>query len=350
MEQNNSKIYVGYLYGIAHFCIEFICFYIMATTFSATGIMLIIYAAIYDTLAFAPQIIFGYLFDKKIRIYLEWIGLALMAISVISCQFNGPMAIIMLSMTIGNAILHEAGAAVTTSVSKGMLSHSAIFVAGGSFGLVCGQTLGKTGGSCGWNYLMIAGIALVLILTKKEMDTRGFQKFHIANVKLDVWKIITIAVVVVTVRSFVSYAIPISWKKEIWQSFLLFFTMGVGKGLGGILSDKFGAKIIGVGSTLLCIPFLIVGDNHMVISVIGVLLFSMTMSITYGMLLTVMHEMPGVAFGLTTIALVLGILPVMMIPISKTVDIILVIVLSIMCSGLLYISLNGKKDGDKRWM
>ena len=47
----------------------------------------------------------------------------------------------------------------------------------------------------------------------------------------------------------------------------------------------------------------------MVISVIGVILFNMTMPITLGIVAQRLPKNPGIAFGLTTAALLLGAVP-----------------------------------------
>lgn len=343
----NSKIYIGYLYGIAHFCIEFICFYIIASKFTISGVVLPVIAISYDFLAFVPQIIFGYIYDKRFNIPIEIIAILLMFFAIITSSFDGLNILMLIMLTIGNAILHETGAVVTTSVSEGKLSHSAIFVSGGSFGLVLGQIAGKYGVSPLLMYLALVIIAVIIVITRKELENRNIPKFDIVKKNINVSYIIIIAFVVVMVRSFLGYAIPISWKKEIWHSILLFFVMGFGKALGGILSDKFGAKVVGVSSTLLCIPFLIIGDSNMVVSVIGVFMFSMTMSITFGMLLSVMDEYIGVAFGITTIGLYLGVVPTFLFSFTKTANIICVVILSIACSIALFYSLEDKKNNSK---
>ena len=58
-------------------------------------------------------------------------------------------------------------------------------------------------------------------------------------------------------------------------------------------------------STLCALPFLIIGDNLMLVSIIGVMFFSMTMAITLGLLVSALKKAPGLAFGLTTIGLFL---------------------------------------------
>ena len=102
--------------------------------------------------------------------------------------------------------------------------------------------------------------------------------------------------------------------------------------MGGILSDKFGIRKVAILSTLLAIPFLCFGDNIMIISIIGVMFFSMTMAITLGILVSVLKKTPGLAFGITTIGLFLGTAPIFFIKLTMQINIILIVVISIMCS------------------
>ena len=134
------------------------------------------------------------------------------------------------------------------------------------------------------------------------------------------------------------YGIPTSWNKTVIQTILLYCSMGIGKALGGILSDAYGIKKIAVISIIGALPFLLFGDNIMLISLIGILLFSMTMSITLGILVSVLKKSPGLAFGLTTIGLFLGLLPIFFFKFSTiTGNCIVISILTILC---LIIALN----------
>ena len=57
----------------------------------------------------------------------------------------------------------------------------------------------------------------------------------------------------------------------------------------------------------------------MIISLLGVMMFSMTMPITLAILVSVLKNRPGLAFGLTTIGLFLGTAPIFFIKIKKNV-------------------------------
>ena len=140
------------------------------------------------------------------------------------------------------------------------------------------------------------------------------------------------------------YGIPTSWNKTTVQLVIFFFIMGLGKALGGILSDLIGIRKTAIMSTLLAIPFLCFGDNIMIVSLIGVMFFSMTMAITLGILVSVLKKSPGLAFGLTTIGLFLGTAPIFFIKLSYIGNIIIIISMSILCAlALSYVLKEDKK-------
>ena len=159
------------------------------------------------------------------------------------------MGIVLLG--IGNAMLHEAGAIATVTVSKGTLFPSALFVAGGSFGLIIGQTLGKYGFNTYYLLIVMVIIEVLVLLTNRYWlrEEVNYPKFELTKDIGNEWVIIGVAFAVTTVRSYIGYAIPISWNKTIWQAFALYFVMGAGKAVGGYLADKYGARIIRINDT-----------------------------------------------------------------------------------------------------
>lgn len=333
---------IGIIYGIIHLLVEVICFQILYKEFANPAITLMI-AVIFDFFAFMPQGLIGAIADQHKTLKISYIGAILMLLSIVLSTLNINNILTLFFLGIGNAFLHEAGAIATTTIDKPKLTPSAIFVGGGSFGVIIGQMLGTLNKSLLWSYISIIFILILVFLSNKQWITedRKTAKFNLINERINFWTIIITAFLVITARSFIAYAIPISWKKEIWQSFLLFFTMGFGKILGGILSDIFGAKKIGAFSTLICIPFLLFGKNIMILSIIGVFLFSMTMPITYGMLLSVLKKSPGLAFGITTIGLFVGLIPLFLFgSFSLKINNMLIIILSLFSSICLFKTLK----------
>lgn len=336
MVLKEKNITCGYLYFYIHFIVEVVCFYFLSKISNSPIVWLVPF--LYDAFAFVPQSLIGYISDKYPKIKMDMLGIILLFIGMsIFSFFNVSKYISMFIICFGNCFLHISGAETTLKNSGGKLAHSAIFVSGGSFGVITGRLLAKT--------IIPSWIFLPFILTlvpfclyastfnNKESDC---QKFNYVKNSIKPGVIILIAVFVVIIRGYMGYGIPTSWNKTVIQNVLLFVFMGTGKALGGILSDAYGIRKVAILSTILAIPFLCFGDNIMIISLIGVMSFSMTMSITLGILVSVLKKTPGLAFGLTTIGLFLGTAPIFFIKIPNILyNIIMITVLSLVCSYLL---------------
>lgn len=331
------KTGIGYFF--VHFFTEIICFALIASKYPPE------YAAItaflYDAFAFVPQAFFGEFIARHRKIDLRFAALGGMAVSIFIFEIPNPavhvLAVLLLALS--NAIIHEYGALDTVKVSKGRLAPSAVFVSGGSFGLVIGKFYYDFGLSTYWLSVPLLFLGILLIYlgkkeSKEEEKTKEYPVFNICRPGVSASVILVVALVVTAVRGYTGYAIPISWCERTGDFFILYFLMGTGKALGGILSDRFGAGIIGVISAFGSIPFLILGRDNMLISVFGIMLFSMTMAVTFGMTLTALPQNPGLAFGITTIGLFIGTLPPMFYRPDMTAACIIVVALSVF-SGLL---------------
>lgn len=307
----------GWLYFYIHFITEVACFFILSRNFG-DSFQLWLFPLIYDALAFMPQSIIGYISDRFPKINFGVIGAILLAIGVAGCSvpiFPGKFTSLVI-LCIGNACTHISGAEVTLRCSEGKLSHSAIFVGGGSFGVISGRLIGATP----MPFWIISIFALTMIpfvllaeTYKEKVSNQGSlpcAKFDYHSKKIPSAVVILLAVLIVAVRGYMGYGIPTSWNKTVIQTVMLYVTMGIGKLSGGILADMFGVKKVALISAAAALPFLFSGDNIMSVSLIGVMLFSMTMSITLAILVSVLKRAPGLAFGLTTIGLFLGTVPV----------------------------------------
>ena len=95
--------------------------------------------------------------------------------------------------------------------------------------------------------------------------------------------------------------------------------------------------LIGVRKTAIisivgALPFLLFGDKVMLVSLIGIMMFSMTMAITLGILVSTLKKTPGLAFGLTTIGLFLGTAPIFFFKFTTVLsNCILITILTVIC-------------------
>lgn len=339
MKQNKNIL--GILYFIIHFIIEITSFYIVSSYIDTNLVWIL--ALMYDFFAFVPQGIFGYLKDKGIKTNFTIIGMILSTLSLILLYFNLNAIVVILVLSIGNCMIHIQGAETTLRTSNGQMAPSAIFVSGGSFGVITGKILAMYNVPIPFviiiNLLMLIPIAICNKYVYL-IDDKNLEKYNFSNKNINSKVIITLAVFVVIVRAYMGYGIPTTWNKTLIQTILLYCSMGIGKAMGGILIDSIGIKKTALLSTIGSLPFLLFGNNVMAISLIGIMMFSMTMAVTLGLIVSEIKKYPGVAFGFTTVGLFLGSLPVFVFKINSILinclmvtilTVASIIVLSIIC-------------------
>lgn len=331
--KNISNISCGLLYFYIHFITEIVCFFFLGVI-TKWNIFVWLIPLLYDGLAFVPQSLIGVLKDKYEKLNVSLIGTILLFIGILIYLLFSSTIISLIFVCLGNAFIHIGGAYATINTSKGKLSSSAIFVAGGSFGLITGKLIADILPM--WILLPLIVTMIPFILLADTYKKESIKEFNYANEKLNPLLVIFLVVFVVTVRGYMGYGIPTSWNKTVIQTILLYVFMGTGKAMGGILSDTIGLKKTALISTIGALPFLCFGDNIMIVSLIGVMLFSMSMSITLALLVSIFKGHSGLAFGLTTIGLFLGTAPIFYFKItSSLVNYIMLIVLSLLCAFIL---------------
>ena len=341
---NHNKNILGYLYFIIHFIAEITSFYIL--TLYTNNDLIWILALLYDFIAFVPQGLLGYLRDKGLKINFATIGLLLTTLSLLLFNFNINEILVILILSIGNCMIHIQGAETTLRSSKGKISPSAIFVSGGSFGVITGKVLAT------YNipiYLIIIinllMIIPIIICNKYShlINDKNLDKYNFSNKKINSKTIIALAVFVVIVRSFMGYGIPTTWNKTLIQAVYLYCAMGLGKAIGGLLIDSIGIKKTALISTIGALPFLLLGNNIMTISLIGIMMFSMTMAITLGIIVSELKKYPGVSFGLTTLGLFLGALPIFFFRINTVLTSYIIITSLTIISSIILIKICRKE-------
>ncbi len=303
MKQKLSAHPTGALWALLHFLVETACFFWLFSRVKADPLWWS-FALLYDALAFLPQGAFGMLCDRFPRLPMGALG-GLMVLAALWIPWHW---VSLPLLALGNALMHVEGARATLCGAKGKMGPSGLFVGGGSIGVIVGQLL--AGAACPV-WIPGAGMVLAVLLMlcipthKRDAVAPGFD----VAAPISTGALVLLTVLSVMARAYVAYAIPTSWNKELWQTVLLFVTMGIGKAAGGYLADWLGARFTAFASLTLALPLLIFGDRWMVVSLLGVALFSMTMPLSLGILVSRFPRAPGLAFGMTTFGLFVGTLP-----------------------------------------
>lgn len=338
-----DNIGCGYLYFYIHLINEIACFYFLGSLIGNFTYLWVV-SLLYDVLAFLPQGIIGYLCDKNKKIKIDLLGVFCLVLALLLLKINSIKYLSLIILCIGNSFIHVSGALKTIKCSNGKLSHSAIYVAGGSFGIIIGKILASLNISFWIIILIVLTTIPFILLSRTYQENDNYKKYSYHNDKLPLTVIIFLAMIVIIIRGYMGYGIPTNWNKSTLQAILLYSFMGLGKASGGILADQFGIKKIALLSAILALPFLILGNNYMILSLIGIMFFSMNMSVTLYLILSTLKNTPGLAFGLTTIGLFFGTLPVFFIQIkSVSLNSIIITLLTIISFIILKIIIKGEK-------
>lgn len=297
------------VYGITHAVIDWICAAVIFSIFKNQTINLSILTSLvilYNVLAFWLQAIFGLITD-----YLK----SPKETAILGCIFVGISAIIFLNFPIsaiifawlGNALFHVGGGSISLNLTPQKTTAPGIYVAPGALGLFLGIIIGKSGQFIAWQAVLILIIlSFLMVITKKP--NINYTKTKGSNKYLEL--IILLILLSIAIRSLVGFIVIFPWKSDFNLLIALTIAIVLGKGLGGILADKFGWIKISVWALILSIPLLSLASNIPILAIIGMFLFNITMPVT---LVAISNTLPGrsaFAFGLTCLALIIGISPI----------------------------------------
>lgn len=306
MKKTISSMKLGAVYFFVHFSLEVASFYFLYSRIAPSSAWISL-ALLYDALAFVTQGFFGIIADRYNKFNFGILGCIVVLISLIIP--NNIVSLVLIGL--GNALTHIGGAQKTLKSSEKEITPTGLFVGGGAFGVIIGQLLGMTQTKA----VMIVPILLMLvsIVVQVFISKRYIVKEKQWELKTtknrSMLTLLILAFSVIAIRSYIGYAIPTEWNKTKIQAILLFFTMGAGKALGALMCDKVGYYRTALVSSVLSLPFLLFGNSNMILSLIGIGLFSMTMPVTIAILISLFPNQQCFSFGISTVALFVGTLP-----------------------------------------
>ncbi len=223
-------------------------------------------------------------------------------------------------MAVGNACFHIGGGIDSLKNAGGRLARSGIFVSSGALGVSIGTVIGKLGTVPVFLPIILLVLCLILIsvfCTYNSKDQCKKTEFKVANRKFLFGTVILLSFLSIVIRSYAGSIVPMEWKTTTFLFVLPSIGAFIGKVSGGFLADRFGSRNIGVFSLLISALFLSVGYWIPFICVIGLLLFNMNMSITLCAIASKLPLNPGLSFGITTLALLCGNIPLFIFPLPR---------------------------------
>ena len=336
------------IYTFAHFATDFACFFVLFSTVS-NGIdsvqKLAVWFLTYNIIAFGLQFVVGYICDIKRSFPAGLIGII---ITIVGLVFAKQIYAALILVALGNAFFHVGGGIDSLVNAKGKMARSGVFVSSGTWGVALGTLAGKASISIAYPlaFLIVSGMLIYLYCNPSKINFEKSQ-FYVAKEGLPIILAIALIFVSVTIRAFSGFSVPIEWKTTALLVLLSAFASFFGKFTGGFIGDRIGARLTGVGALLLSIPLLAFYNDKIMLCLLGIALFNMTMPITLCALAEYLEGFEGLAFGLTTLALLCGTF-VTYVYVLPTSVVKYVIIVSIIVSAICILLTTSNRNVNKR--
>lgn len=300
-----SKGFWEYLLSMSHFFVDFLCTALLAArldTPDAGSILML--AILYNALAFAFQLPLGALGDllDQRRIFAA-AGCALVAVG----SFLSSALLMCLCIGLGNALFHVGGGREALQKSEGKAAAVGRFVAPGAVGIFLGPRLSHL---LWLRHYWLPGILLilaVLLLLQSPQYHRSIPKRPLSRLRLA--GILGCMFFTVFLRSYMGTVLQYSFLTHAFGACCFTLCVFGGKFLGGSLADRFGVLPFSAAAQVACVVCFTLSVKIPLLAYPGIFLFNTTMAITATELYRCLPQLPGTMFGLTTLALFLGVLP-----------------------------------------
>lgn len=300
------------VYTILHFLVDFTTVFLISNILLGTTVGMVNRGSViitYNLIAFAGQLPIGIISDvvKKNR-FVVGIGCTLACIAY-PMAFVSPWTACIFA-ALGNGAFHIGAGSDILEMSMPKAGLSGLFVSSGAMGVWLAYKVQDAFVAWICPVVMLISAVLLFVLEKGyKMPNRE------VNIRFDKPNsVVLIAVscfmLTIVIRSLLGMVMNFSWKAVPILSFMFIAAVVAGKALGGFLGDRFGyvkTAVVSLGISLLSFVF---SFHYPMTGIIAVLCFNMTMPLTLTAIAGVCDKKYGFAFGLTTFALAIGFLPV----------------------------------------
>lgn len=306
-----NKVKTVILYSVLHLLIDMTCILSLLSGLKYNYIsynLAFTAVILYNVIAFGLQCYFGDIFDRNKKPHIcAFIGCILTALGAVFWKFLFISAIL---LGLGNAMFHVGGGIICLKLADNRASIPGIFVAPGAMGLFLGSLAVKKlipPEYCA--VILIIFAALILVNKYKKIFNSLPQSSDYGKNFAGYFIIINFLLIAIAIRSFIGLSVVLPWKENINLLFLLTLAVVLGKMTGGIIADKFGWLKTAVAALILSSPLIAFGINNPVFYIIGIYFFNFAMPVTLCAIANIQKNREGFAFGLTTLALIIGAMP-----------------------------------------
>jgi FSR family fosmidomycin resistance protein-like MFS transporter len=283
----------------------------------------------YNCLAFGLQWLFGLIADLRGSYRFASAAGTLLVASSAAIEPLSPWTGAALA-GIGNAFFHVGAGGVVLRQSGGRASDPGIFVGPGAAGLAAGLWLGLN--TVSWRLpvmVLLLSSTLLLVrflpsaalfrtgaagpappgLTEGRSPEKRRVRFGLLPGALPVTLAVLLILCSVQVRAGIGGLLAGSWQTPAFAAFSLAAAAMAGKCAGGFLADRLGWRRSSTLALVVAAPLVAAGIHRFDAALAGMVIFQSTMPVTLAAVYLAFPRRPGLAFGLPSLALLLGALP-----------------------------------------
>ena len=340
-----KKFTVVGIYSVIHCIVDLACAMLIAGILAPviTGTKsLIIGIILYNLFAFAFQLPFGILADKINKnaivsltgCFCIIVAYAINSFTILACIIAG----------IGNALFHVGGGIDVLNIANKEATLPGIYVSTGAMGLYIGTKAHILGFNSFYMVILLLMFSILALLwlhsQSKGKYTINNEEPNFENMSSSKQIVMYCLLVTICIRSYIGLILNFEWKVGFIKGLLCISAVVLGKIFGGIIGDKFGWRKVSTISLILAAILFVFSFNSIICGILAILLFNMTMPITLTALCNMFNSNKGMAFGLTTLALFIGAVPVLIGYNDFLFNSVSLFVITIISSLILYIGLK----------
>jgi FSR family fosmidomycin resistance protein-like MFS transporter len=261
----------------------------------------------YDCIAFGSQPLFGLLADRsKMPLRAALTGVALTALSMVLLNVNTYAAAVLAGC--GNALFHIGAGAIVIYLCFGRATLPGIFVAPGALGLAFGIWFGKAGHLLHWPFLIMLLLAFFVIrkLPTPRIPYDEPSRQNNNPVFAAVLLLLLFAVAIRSIGGSLGNGFAPSGPSV---AFALAGVAFAGKALGGWIADRLGWIKTCTIALLVSSLMVVFWPHHFPLLLMALFLFQIPMPVTLTAVTVLFPRNPAFAFGLASLALIVGSLP-----------------------------------------
>lgn len=294
--------------SVGHLLTEFLCFYFLSGFAAATAELTAMGVTVFLILTFGLRPFSGRCADRFPRTFFQPAGLLILCVGSLFLT-RAPWAALPL-LALGSAVFHTGGAGENLIFAKGHFSRFGIFAAGGGIGAALGILLRQIG-IPGWLFPLLTAVNAIvcLMFTYTGKYPRRIKTYSgILHASLAAPLSLGGCLFVLFLSATSLFLLPTESTTGLPLAGLCLF-MGIGRFFGGILADRIGPRRAVCAALLAALPCLSLFSNLTPMPYFGAMFLGAALPALFCGTVCALPAYPRTAFGLSSLALLLGLIP-----------------------------------------